>query len=221
MAHAGQTLQNPASGERITFRATAADTGGELVAIDLELPPGRRVPGGLHIHPLQEERFEVAEGTMRFRVGRERVTAGPGDVVVVPAGVPHDFANAGDADAVVHVEVRPALQMERLFETAVRLAEQGRTMRGGIPRPLDLALFMREFENEVQAAVPPRWMHRLALAPLAWLAGRRNRSRPRVRGRVADTAGVGRSDIHTSIRREAPWETRASRFRVPRSKASD
>src|SRR4051812_42250574 len=60
--------------------------------------------------------------------------------------------------------------MERLFETAVRLAEQGRTMRGGIPRPLDLALFMREFENEVEAAVPPRWMQRLALAPLAWLA---------------------------------------------------
>jgi quercetin dioxygenase-like cupin family protein len=174
MAYAGQTLQNPASGERITFRATAADTDGELLAIDLELPPGRRVPGGLHIHPLQEERFEVADGTMRFRAGRERLIAGPGEVVVVPAGVPHDFANAGDTGAVVHVEVRPALRMERLFETAVRLAEQGRTMHGGIPRPLDLALFLSEFENEVQAAAPPRWMQRLALAPLAWLARRRN-----------------------------------------------
>jgi len=172
MAHAGQTLQNPASGERITFRATAAETGGELVAIDLELPPGRRVPGGLHIHPSQEERFEIARGTMRFRLGRRRVTAVPGDVVVVRPGVPHDFANAGDTDALVRVEVRPALRMERLFETAVRLAEEGRTMRGGIPRPLDLALFLREFESEVQAAVPPRWMQRLALAPLAWYAGR-------------------------------------------------
>jgi hypothetical protein len=48
MAYAGQTLKNPASGERITFRRTAAETDGELVAIDLELPTGARVPGGLH-----------------------------------------------------------------------------------------------------------------------------------------------------------------------------
>ena len=76
MAYTGQTLENPASGERITFRRTAADTGGELLAIDLELPAGRRVPGGRHVHPKQEERFEVVEGTMRFRLGRKRVDRG-------------------------------------------------------------------------------------------------------------------------------------------------
>lgn len=173
MASAGQILENPASGERITIRQTAADTHGELLAIDLELPAGRRVPGGQHIHPLQEERFEVVEGTMRFKMGRDRVVAGPGEVVVVPAGVPHDFANAGDSRALVRVDVRPALKMEALFETAVGLAEQGRTMLGGIPKPLDLAIFVREFKDEVQAAFPPRWVQRLALAPLAWLARRR------------------------------------------------
>jgi mannose-6-phosphate isomerase-like protein (cupin superfamily) len=173
MAHAGQTLENPASGERITFRRTAAETNGELVAIDLELPAGARVPGGLHIHPKQEERFEVVKGTMRFRMRRKKVVAGPGEVVVVPPRVPHDFANVGDETALVRVDIRPALKMERLFETAVALAEQGRTMMNGIPRPLDLALFTREFENEVQVAFPPRWVQRLTLAPLAWLARRR------------------------------------------------
>jgi quercetin dioxygenase-like cupin family protein len=172
MAYAGQQLVNPASGERITFRKTSAETGGELVAIDLELPPGGRVPGGLHIHPVQEERFEVFEGTMRFRMGRRRVVAGPGDVVVVPPGMAHDFANGGDTEALVRVEVRPALKMEELFETAVALAEQGRTMLGGIPRPLDLALFTRRFEQEVQKAFPPRPLQRIALAPLAWIAQR-------------------------------------------------
>ncbi len=178
MVYVGQTLRNPASGERITFRETAAGTGGKLVAIDLELPPGRRVPGTRHIHPRQEERFEVIEGTMRFRLRRERVVAGPGEVVVVPPGMPHDFANAGHTVAIVRVEVRPALEMERLFETAVALAEQGRTMLRGIPKPRELALFMREFEQEVQAAFPPRWVQRLALAPLAWLAERRVYPRP-------------------------------------------
>ena len=178
MAYAGQTLTNPASGERITFRQTAVGTDGALVAIDLELPPGARVPGGLHIHPRQEERFAIIAGTMRFRLGRQRVIAGAGEVVVVPAGVKHDFANAGDTDALVRVEIRPALQMERLFETAINLAEQGRTMLGGIPKPLDLALFLDEFENEVQAAFPPALgaAHRARPAGVARPAPR---SRPR------------------------------------------
>ena len=176
MAYTGQTLENPASGERITLRQTSAETNGALLAIDLELPANRRVPGGLHVHPKQEERFEVVEGTMRFSMGRERIVAGPGEVVVVPAGVPHDFANAGDDEALVRVEVRPALKMEQLFETAVGLAAEGRTMLGGIPKPLDLALFVEEFEDEVQAAFPPRWLQHLFLAPLAWLARRRGRS---------------------------------------------
>ena len=37
MAYTGPTLDNPISGERITFRKTAADTNGELLEIDLEL----------------------------------------------------------------------------------------------------------------------------------------------------------------------------------------
>jgi quercetin dioxygenase-like cupin family protein len=176
MAITGQTLENPASGERITFRRSSADTGGELIEIDLELPAGRRVPGGQHIHPEQEERFEVVEGTMRFKLGRKRVVAKPGEVVVVPAGQKHDFANVGDGDAIVRVEVRPALKMEQLFETAVGLAEDGRTMLGGIPRPLDLALFTEEFMDEVQGALPPRWMQRAVLAPLGWVAKRRGRT---------------------------------------------
>jgi mannose-6-phosphate isomerase-like protein (cupin superfamily) len=176
MAHIGQTLENPASGERITFRATAAHTNGELVAIDLELPAGRRVPGPLHVHPRQEERFEVLEGTMRFRMGRKRIVA---EAVVVPAGVRHDFANVGDTDVRVHVEIRPALRMEQMFETAVALAQNGRTTRGGLPKPLDLAVFAREFDDEVRAAFPPRALQRLVLAPLAWLAGLRgSQARP-------------------------------------------
>ena len=68
--------------------------------------------------------------------------------------------------------------MEQLFETAVGLAEQGRTMMGGIPMPLELALFTQEFEDEVQGAFPPRWLQRLVLSPLAWLARRRRLTRP-------------------------------------------
>ena len=74
MAYAGQVIDNQLSGERITFRKTAAETNGELLAIDLELSPDGHVPG-MHVHPIQEERFEVVKGTMRFRMGGKRVIA--------------------------------------------------------------------------------------------------------------------------------------------------
>ena len=172
MAYAGQIIENPVSGERITFRKTAADTGGELLEIDLELTPDGHVPGK-HVHPEQEERFEVQSGTMRFKMGWKTVVAEAGDVVLVPAGTAHKFENAGDGKARARVQVRPALKMERLFETAVELAESGRTTSRGMPKPLDLALFTREFEREVQGAFPPVWVQRATLAPLAWLARRR------------------------------------------------
>jgi mannose-6-phosphate isomerase-like protein (cupin superfamily) len=172
MAYAGQIIENPVSGERITFLRTAADTNGESLAIELELTPDGHVPG-MHVHPRQEERFEVLEGRMMFRLGAKRIEAGPGDVVVVPAGRAHKFANGSDTKAVCRVEVTPALDMEQLFETACALAEEGKVLKSGMPKPLHLALFVRRFRNEVQAPFPPAWLQRASLAPLAAIARRR------------------------------------------------
>ena len=172
MAYAGQTIENPVSGEKITFIQTSADTDGELLEIELELSPDGAVPGA-HIHPEQEERFEVMEGTIAFRMGLKKIVAGPGEVVTVPAGKVHAFKNAGDETAKVRVQVRPALQMEKLFETTVALAEDGRTTGKGMPKPLDLALFVHAFQREVKAPFPPAPVVRAMLAPLAWMATRK------------------------------------------------
>jgi quercetin dioxygenase-like cupin family protein len=169
MAYAGQVLDNPVSGERIVFRRTAADTNGELLEIDLHLSPDGHVPGA-HRHPEQEERFHVRSGRVEFRLGRKRIVAGPGDTVVVPAGATHRFANAGDEEAHVRVQVVPALDMEELFETTVALAKEGKTNRKGMPKPLHLALFVRRFEREVRAPFPPPAVVRVLMAPLAWAA---------------------------------------------------
>jgi quercetin dioxygenase-like cupin family protein len=172
MAVSEQVLDNPISGERITFHKTTADTDGEFLSIDLELSPNGHVPGS-HVHPFQEERFEVVKGTMKFKKGLRTVTAKAGETVVVPPGTVHRFANRSDTTAHVRVEVRPALKMEELFEAAVALAQEGRTTTGGMPHPLDLALFMREFEAEVRAPYVPAAFVRAAMAPLVWLARRR------------------------------------------------
>jgi quercetin dioxygenase-like cupin family protein len=176
MAYAGQMAENPVTGERIVFRQTSADTGGELVVIDLALPVGGHVPG-IHIHPFQEERFEVTEGKMKFRYGLRTIVAEAGETVVVPAGKIHNFAQYGDEPSQCRVEIRPALKMEQLFETTVRLAQEGRTNKKGMPKPLDLALFVEEFRDEVKAPFPPAPVVSALMAPLRALARRRDRRR--------------------------------------------
>ena len=172
MAYAGQVIENPVSGERITFHEVAADTAGERLRFELELAPDGHVPG-MHVHPEQEERFEVVHGTMKFRKGLRTVVAQAGDVVTIPPGKAHKFENAGDGVAVCRVEVRPALDMERLLETAVALAEEGRTTAKGMPKPLDFALFVREFKREIRGPFSPGFIQRATLAPIAWAARRR------------------------------------------------
>ena len=175
MAHAGQTIVNPVSGERITFRKTSADTNGEYLEIDVELTPDGAVPG-MHVHPAQEERFEILSGNIRFRKGLKKIDANAGDVVVVEPGKAHKFENKGEHGAAMRVRVAPALETERLFEAAVGLAQDGRVTKKGMPRPLDLALFVTEFKNEVRGPGSPGWIQRASLAPLALIARRRGRA---------------------------------------------
>jgi quercetin dioxygenase-like cupin family protein len=168
----GQTLENPVTGERFTFTHTSATTGGELLAFELGLRPGGAVPLP-HVHPIQTERFEVVEGLMRFRVGLRRRLAGPGDVVEVVPGVLHSFANGGDEEARVRVEVRPALAMEEMLAEVVAMAEAGRMNSRGLPRRLrDLATLARRYDQEAHAPFLTVGVQRLLLAPLTMRLGR-------------------------------------------------
>jgi quercetin dioxygenase-like cupin family protein len=172
-----ETLENPVTGERFSFSETAASTGGELLAFELGLRPGGAVPIP-HVHPIQTERFEVVDGRMSFRVGLRRVQAGPGDVVEVQPGVAHSFANAGETDARVRVEVRPALAMEEMFTEVVAMAQAGRMNRRGMPRNLlDLAELARKYDQEAHAPLMSVRVQRLLLAPLVFLARHRRTRR--------------------------------------------
>jgi quercetin dioxygenase-like cupin family protein len=181
----GQTLENPVTGERFTFTHTAASTDGELLAFDFALRRGGAVPIP-HVHPIQTERFEVVEGRMRFRVGLRRFVAEPGDVVEVAPGVMHSFANAGEEEARLRVEVRPALAMEEMFAEVVAMAQAGRMNRRGMPRKLtELAMLARRYDQEAHAPLLSVGVQRFLLAPLVVLGRRSARTAPSTIGSLA------------------------------------
>jgi mannose-6-phosphate isomerase-like protein (cupin superfamily) len=175
MIRAGDTIENPVTGERIVFRRTSAETNGEAVVIECFVRPSGFVAKA-HVHPSQTERFDVLSGTVTFKIDGQELPAGPGDCVLVPAGRTHQFWNAGEEEARFRCEIRPALGFEQLLETMFSLAQAGKTNRKGMPNPLRLAVIARAHFDTVRLPFPPAWMQRVGLAlgsPLGRLVGYR------------------------------------------------
>ena len=168
MIRAGDSIENPVTGERIVFHKTSAETNGEAVVIECFVKPNGFVAKA-HIHPSQDERFEVLKGSLMFKLDGKELPAGPGDRILVPAGSKHQFWNAGDEEAHFVCEVRPALKFEQLIETMFSLAADGKTNQNVMPNPLRLAVIARETFDTVQLPFPPVWMQRMGLVVGSWL----------------------------------------------------
>ncbi len=162
---------NSATGERYVFRAAARGTGGPQLELDGFLAPGGGVPGE-HVHPEQEERFELIAGASAFKLDGQELVAAPGDVVVVRPGVRHIWWNCGASEVHARITFRPALRTEEFLRTLFALVAAGRVDRKGRPGLLRGAVLMHEFQREVRLASPPWRLQRALLPPAAWL-GRR------------------------------------------------
>ena len=175
MARAGDVLENPNSGERIVFRKTAQDTDGELLRFDFFVKPDGFAPPR-HVHAQVEERIELVSGNLGYYLGGEEGTMGPGESVILPTDVAHTFWNDGDEMAHFIVDIRPALNMEMLFETIFGLYRDGKTNKRGFPSLLQNVVLAREYDGYLPG--PPIALQRVflaAAAPVAKLLGYRAR----------------------------------------------
>lgn len=65
----------------------------------LTVPPGET--NLMYNHAKEEQIYIVLSGSGEIQVGEERAPATPGDVIYLPANVPHGFFNTGDKSAVI------------------------------------------------------------------------------------------------------------------------
>ncbi len=167
MARAGEKSYNPVQGDSIVFGRTARDSGGELMSGELVVAPSGGNP--LHLHPLQEEHFEVLSGTFGVQIGDGRRSLEEGEEATVPPGTPHRWFNEDDQhEARVSVELRPALNTETFFETLYGLARDGKTDENGVPNLLQQAVTLNGINRgEIYLASPPVAVQKALLATLA------------------------------------------------------
>ena len=100
----GLAVENPVS--TLIFKATAAQTGGGMTAIDTLVAPGEGPP--LHVHPEQDEFIYVLDGTFTVRLEEELIDAEPGSFIFIPRGTPHTWKNAGLVPARFYAGFVPA-----------------------------------------------------------------------------------------------------------------
>jgi mannose-6-phosphate isomerase-like protein (cupin superfamily) len=164
---AAEVIENPVTHDRIVFRATADEASGALLVFDDFLLQGYVSPPE-HVHPRQEERFEVISGTLGVRIrGREQILR-TGEKVIVPPGTPHTIRNAGEGETQVRVEFRPALDTRAFLKSMFALARDGKTDNRGKPSLLQFSAGASQFGMYVTS--PPILLQKIlfmALGPLA------------------------------------------------------
>jgi mannose-6-phosphate isomerase-like protein (cupin superfamily) len=102
----------PSPGGTITFEGENHGSGVSFFLVNNQ-------PGGgpdLHRHPYSET-WIVRSGKARFTADGQDIAAGPGDILVVEAEVPHKFKNIGsDGLDVICIHASPRIIQENLEE---------------------------------------------------------------------------------------------------------
>jgi quercetin dioxygenase-like cupin family protein len=161
MAYAGQTIDNPVTGEHITFLTTTTETKGEFLRFECRVEPGK-VRLAPHLHTMQTERFTMLEGTLGARVGDEVYTLLPGQSLTLPARVVHQWWNPTTQEVRFQVEVTPARNLEATLEAICGMAQDGKLTKQAMPRnPFRLAQFGKL--SQTYLPVIPVWMQRIGL----------------------------------------------------------
>ncbi|MFI7617402.1 cupin domain-containing protein [Nonomuraea terrae] len=120
-------------GNLVTVKVAGEHTSGRLSLSEFVNPPGFAPP--LHRHLDADEISYVISGTARYMCGGETFTAGPGDVVLLPVGLPHTFTVGPDEPMRSLVITTPAGFERFVADVGVPAVER----RLPDPGPIDVA----------------------------------------------------------------------------------
>jgi mannose-6-phosphate isomerase-like protein (cupin superfamily) len=151
-------------GASVTVLDSPTDPAHAPLLLEFVVPPGA-MPTAAHVHPQQEETYDVREGSLEILVGRSWSNVRAGQSATVPAGTLHAFRNRSGARVRFLNEHRPALRFEEYFRTVHRLAEAGEISGGfDVRSVLYASVLMKEYDDTMR---PAGGMQRALISVLA------------------------------------------------------
>ena len=128
------------------------DRGQLILELRGTLPPHQQGPP-LHIHHFEDEDGTVTAGTLSAIVGDRTITAGPGESVTLPRGVPHRWWNDGDTQLAFHGTVRPLADLDRYLQAIFEVINAG--PKGRPPLFYMAHLVLRHGRTQSALLMPP------------------------------------------------------------------
>lgn len=154
-----------------TESLTILETSPARLVAEVRYAPGHQRPP-LHLHPGQDEHFDVLEGAIDVELGGASRRVAAGEAFTVPRGTPHRMVPAGDAPARARWTTEPALDTLGWWQAL----HEARFARGGQPPLPVMARLLRahraEFRLAIPAVVQGPMLTVLAALPLGRGAGR-------------------------------------------------
>jgi quercetin dioxygenase-like cupin family protein len=158
-------LENRHTGEVLVMRRLRDAQGQIVLSLDGTLPPGTSGPP-LHVHFHENEEGIVKAGTLGAQIGTDKFVVPAGGTVVLPAGRPHRWWNAGDDLLEFSGHVVP-VDLDRYLQAvfAVLNASNGR------PPIFYLAHVLWRHRDTQLLSIPPPAIQRILL-PVVLIIGR-------------------------------------------------
>jgi len=140
----------------------------ELLEVEATYAPASKPPPK-HLHPRQDERFEVLAGMVQVRVADREYALHAGEVVEIPRSTAHQMWNPSGELARVLWQTRPGGRTEQWFTAIDALHREGRVGGDGMPGPLAFGVLLTEYRDVFRLAMRPEPLVRGGLAFLALL----------------------------------------------------
>ena len=154
-------------GEQLTFTGVTDGSGGPRLQGEGVARPGSGPP--MHVHYFQDEALRVVTGRLGYQVaGQEAQYAGPGQLVVWPAGTPHKWWNAGTSELYTTGYCEPPDNVEFFLSTLFAASKQH---GGGRPGLFDAAFLLTRYRAEYAMLDLPIVVRRVVM-PVVYVVGR-------------------------------------------------
>ncbi len=106
----------------LDVKVSGKDTNGQMAIFEqTSLSPKRGTP--LHVHPNQDEVFQVLEGNYIFQVGPDTYSLAAGESIFMPRNVPHAWSQLSEKGKMT-VIFQPAGKMEEFFVAMASLTHE-------------------------------------------------------------------------------------------------
>jgi quercetin dioxygenase-like cupin family protein len=122
----------------IRFLLEGEQSDGSVAVFEFDVPAGSKVAAP-HSHDGFEETIYGLEGTLVWTLEGEAYEVGPGEVLCIPRGAVHQFANAGDRGARALAIVTPGILGPEYFREVAAVLDAA---AGGPPDLAAIAAVM-------------------------------------------------------------------------------